>query len=212
MLAEPSLAEPTDPVSDTSEPHLTNDVLAAYVDRTLPETARRAADSHLTTCRPCRDELSAVSALLAARRGSRRWARLAAPAAALAAAAIAFMMFGTWRAPAGPGGSSDERMRESTEVTIARDRVAIVSPAEGDTVSPDRMSFVWRPFGSGGTYLMRLSDESTVRWTVDTGDTSVVLPDSVRLERGRNYHWWVDGITADGRAVTTGVRRFRTAQ
>ena len=197
-------------MSNTSEAHLTDDVLAAYLDRTLPDAARRAADAHLSDCRVCRDELVAVTALLDARKRSRRWVRLGAPAAALAAAALAFMMFGTWRTNV-PGTSPTDRMRESASAPIGRDRVAIVSPAEGDTVSPDRIGFGWRPFGSGGTYLLRLSDESAVRWTIDTGETSVVLPDSVRLDRGRNYHWWVDALTADGRAVTTGVSRFRTA-
>ena len=199
-------------MSDSNDPHLNDDVLAAYLDRALPVSARRAAVAHLTDCVACRDELVARCELLAARGGARRWVRVGAPAAALAAAAIAFMMLGTWRTVPGPGTTTGDRMRESTLVSPSRDGVAIVSPAEGDTVSGDRLPFVWRAFGSGGSYLLRLSDESTVRWTIDTADTSVVLPDSVRLEPGRTYHWWVDALTTDGRAVTTGVRRFRTVE
>jgi len=199
-------------VSDTNDPHLKDGVLAAYLDRALPEAARRAADTHLSECPECRDELVAVTTLLNARPASRRWVRLGAPAAALTAAAITFMMLGTWRTRPGQDMPRGDRLRESTQVSVPRDRVAIITPAEGDTVRADRLTFVWRSFGSGGTYLLRLSDESTVRWTIDTADTTVVLPDSLRLDRGRNYHWWVDALTADGRAVTTGVRRFRTAQ
>jgi hypothetical protein len=194
-------------VSETNDPHLKDDTLAAYLDRALPPGARRAADTHLSDCLACRDELVAMTALLDARR-TLRWVRLGAPAVALAAAAMAFMMLGTWRTTGSPG----DRMRDSTPASVARERVTVVTPSDGDTVAPERLPFEWRAFGSGGTYLLRLSDESGVRWTIDTADTIVVLPDSVHLDRGRAYHWWVDGLTADGRAVTTGVRRFRTAQ
>ena len=199
-------------MSDTNAPHLKDDVLAAYLDRGLPKAARRAADAHLAECQACRDELVATTALLESRGASRRWVRLGAPAVALAAAAMTFMMLGPWRTTTAPRTPPGDRMRESTLVSAAPEHVATVAPAEGDTVPLDRVPFVWRAFGSGGTYLLRLSDESGVRWTVDTADTTVVLPDSVRLDAGRNYHWWVDALTADGRAVTTGVRRFRTAK
>ena len=199
-------------MSDTNDPHLKDDVLAAYLDRALPKAARRAADAHLAECQACRDELVATTALLESRAASRRWVRLGAPAAALAAAALAFMMLGPWRTTTAPGTPPGDRMRESTLVGATPERVATVSPVEGDTVPVERLPFVWRAVGSGGTYLLRLSDESAERWTIDTADTTVVLPDSVRLDAGRSYHWWVDAMTADGRAVTTGVQRFRTAK
>ena len=196
----------------TNDPHLKDDVLAAYLDRVLPKAARRAADAHLADCQACRDELVATTALLESRAVTRRWVRLGAPAAALAAAAMAFMILGPWRTTTAPGMAPGDRMRESTPVSASPERVATVAPVEGETVPLERVPFVWRAFGSGGTYLLRLYDESAERWTIDTADTTVVLPDSVRLDAGHNYHWWVDALTADGRAVTTGVRRFRTKE
>ncbi|HUQ84434.1 MAG TPA: zf-HC2 domain-containing protein [Gemmatimonadaceae bacterium] len=197
-------------MSETHEPHLTDDVLAAYLDRSLPPTEAHAAETHLAGCLPCRDELVALSALVHREPAARRWRRFAVPAGALAAAAVAFMMFAPWRTTPAPGTLPPDRMRESTRVGSGIGLVSVVVPAEDDTVAATNVTFVWRPFGPNGTYLLRLADESAVRWTIDTGDTTVVLPDSVRLDRGRSYQWWVDAITSDGRSVSTGIRRFRT--
>ena len=201
-------------VSETSDPHLSDQVLAAYLDRALSAAEHSAVDAHLASCRACRDELIALTPFI--RRPpvvSRTWFKLGVPVAALAAAAIAFTMLGPARIAPAPGTPPGERMRESTLVGAAGGRaVAIVAPAEADTVQPDAVRFAWRSASPSATYLLRLVDESSsVRWTVDTADTTVTLPDSVRLQRGRSYHWWVDALTADGRSSSTGVRRFRTA-
>jgi len=201
-------------VSETSDPHLSDHVLAAYLDRALPAAERNAADAHLAACRSCRDELVAMTPLVGGHPAvSLRWLKLAAPAAALAAAAIAFTMLGPSRTTPGPATSPGDRMRESTLVgSVGGRALTVVAPGEADTVQRDAVRFAWRSAGSNATYLLKLADESSsVRWTVDTADTTVTLPDSVQLDRGRSYHWWVDALTADGRSLSTGVRRFRTA-
>ena len=102
-------------------------------------------------------------------------------------------------------------MRESTLVDAASRRaVTVVMPAEGETVRSDTLRFTWRPVAPNATYLLKLTDGTSARWTMDTADTTAVLPDSVKLESGRSYHWWVDALTADGRVASTGVRQFRT--
>jgi putative zinc finger protein len=200
-------------VSETNDPHLRDDVLAAYLDGALPAAERRIADDHLAECAACRDELVDISKLIADRGRVRRWPRLAASVAAVAAAAIAFAVVGPWRAVSGPSTDSGDRMRESTLVDGGNRReVVIVTPAEGDTVRPGTVRFTWHSLTSNATYLLKVADETSVRWKKDTADTTVALPDSVQLERGRSYTWWVDALTADGRVATTGVRQFRTSQ
>jgi len=200
-------------VNETNDPHLKDDVLAAYLDGALPAAERREAEDHLAECTRCRDELVDISKLIADRGGVRRWPRLAASVAALAAAAIAFAMIGPWRAAPGPSTSPGDRMRESTLVDGANRRaVAVVGPAEDEIVTPRALRFAWHSVAPNATYLIKLADETSVRWNIDTSDTTVALPDSVQLERGRSYNWWVDALTADGRVASTGVRQFRTSQ
>ena len=200
-------------MSETNDPHLEDDVLAAYVDGALPAAERRNAEEHLADCATCRDELVGISRLAAGHAPGRSWLRLATSVAAVAAAAIAFAVLGPWRVAPGPGTPSGDRMRESTLVGGASGRgVAVVAPAEGDTVRSDTVRFTWRPVAPNAAYLLKLADETSVVWTKDTADTTVVLPDSVALEHGRSYHWWVDALTADGRVASTGVRQFRTTQ
>ena len=200
-------------VSETNDPHLKDDVLAAYLDRALPAAERRVADDHLAECATCRDELVVMSKLVADRAPVRRWPRLAASVGAVAAAAIAFAVVSPWRSAPGPRAARDDRMRESTLVDGASRRaVAVVTPAEGDTVTTGTLRFTWHSVAPNATYLLNLADETSVVWTKDLSDTTIALPDSVQLERGRSYNWWVDALTADGRTASTGVKQFRTAQ
>ncbi|HTK53043.1 MAG TPA: zf-HC2 domain-containing protein [Gemmatimonadaceae bacterium] len=199
-------------MSETNDPHLRDDVLAAYLDGALPAAERRVADDHFAECATCRDELVAMSKLVAGRGPVRQWPRFAAAVGAVAAAAIAFAVIGPWRTATGPSTTAGDRMRESTQVDGAgRRAVAVVTPAEGETVTPPAVRFVWHPFAPNATYLLKIADD-TSSWKFDTADTTFELPDSVRLERGRSYHWWVDALTADGRVASTGVRQFRTSQ
>jgi hypothetical protein len=201
-------------VSETNDPHLKDDVLAAYLDGALPAAERRVAEDHLAECVTCRDELVDISKLVADRGRARRWPRLATSVAAVAAAAIAFAVVGPWRSAPGPRAARDDRMRESTLVDGASRRaVEVVAPAEGDTVTPRELRFAWHPFAPGATYRFKLvNDTSFVLLKLDTVDTTVALPDSVQLVPGRSYTWWVDALTTDGRAASTGVRQFRTSQ
>jgi len=200
-------------VSETNDPHLKDDVLAAYLDRALPAAERRVAEDHLAECVTCRDELVDISKLVADRARVRRWPRLATPVAAVAAAAIAFAVVGPWRAAPGPRAARDDPMRESTLVDGASRRaVAVVTPAEGDTVTPGTLRFAWHSVAPNATYLLNLADETSVVWTKDLSDTTIALPDSVQLKRGRSYNWWVDALAADGQATTSGVMQFRTSR
>ena len=41
----------------------------------------------------------------------------------------------------------------------------------------------------------------------ETRDTAVTIPDTVRLEAGRSYLWWVQATTATGGSVTAVTQR-----
>ena len=199
-------------MSETNDPHLKDDVLAAYLDGALPTAERRVADNHLADCAACRDELVGMSKLVAGRGPVRQWPRLATSIAAVAAAAIAFAVIGPWRTAPGPSTAPGDRLRDSTPADGGTGRaVRVVTPAEGETVTRRALRFVWHPFAPNATYLVKMADD-TSSWKFDTADTTLALPDSVQLERGRSYTWWVDALTADGRTASTGVRQFRTAQ
>ena len=200
-------------VSETNDPHLKDDVLAAYLDRALPAGERRVAEDHLAECAACRDELVSLSKLVVDRARVRQWPRLGVSVAAVAAAVIAFAMIGPWRAASRPSTAPADRMRESPLADGASRRaVAVVTPAEGDIVRPGTVRFTWHPVAPNASYLLKVADDTSVRWRIDTADTTVALPDSVQLERGRSYNWWVDALTAEGRVASTGVRRFRRSQ
>jgi hypothetical protein len=42
-------------------------------------------------------------------------------------------------------------------------------------------------------------------------DTTVTLPDSIRLESGVEYRWWVRASLADGRQLSSGMQRLLVA-
>ena len=196
-------------MSETSDPHLRDEVLAAYLDRALSGSARAAADAHLAECATCREDLVAVSAL-ARSAGRRPWAlRVAAPLAAIAAAVL-IAVFAPWRGRQQPTGVDGERLRETT--SVAGTRLRAVAPADGATLRPDSIRFVWHRASGDAAYHLTLSDDSgSVQWTVDTSDSTIGLPASVRLRAGRAYYWYVDAIGGDGRTRATGLSRFRVA-
>lgn len=74
------------------------------------------------------------------------------------------------------------------------------------------LRFVWRSAGPAATYRLTLTDPSGAPvWTSSAPDTAVVLAETVKLEGGRAYFWYVDALLPDGRSATTGVQQFRTS-
>jgi hypothetical protein len=58
------------------------------------------------------------------------------------------------------------------------------------------------------TALSLLTENGDPVWTSETGDTTVALPDSVRLQASQAYFWRVEAI-GNGIAATTGVHRLQ---
>jgi hypothetical protein len=184
--------------------HLTAEDVAAFLDRRMTAGERDVAETHLADCRVCRDEVKAVHRLV--RGQAKRRPLILGSTGLAAAAAIAFLMFTIAR----PGRElSDNRVRAVPDESPAR--ISAVQPADGDTVPPGKPVLVWSSITGEPTYRFTLTDASgQPLWTSTTADTSLTLPPQVVLQSRRTYFWYVDALRADGRAASTGVRRFTT--
>ena len=162
-------------------------VVAEFVEGRLGADARGPVVAHLLGCARCRALVKAtahvVSEMPAGSAGRARSWRLAVPLGA-ATAAVLLIVFTPRR------GNDDSQLREPT-VTSTVAPVPL-TPAPGASVGRvDRL--VWSSVPGADTYRLRLfdGDGSTV-WMVETSDTSVALPDSVRLLPRVPYFWRVE--------------------
>ena len=187
--------------------HLTAEDVAAYLDRRMPADQRTRVQAHLADCRQCREELAAVKRLLVARPIDRPiWL---VPIGLAAAAALAIVMLKVSRDP----GSPEDRLRAPAVVLPAESlsQITVRSPADGDTIGTGTTALLWSAVTGEPTYRLTLTDASGQPvWTTTTTDTSVTLPPNVVLQSRKTYFWYVDALRADGRAASTGVRRFTT--
>jgi putative zinc finger protein len=187
----------------TDDTHLTAEDVAAFLDRRMTAAERAGAEAHLAGCQLCREELRAVHGLLRSRPGVRPAVFI--PAGLAAAAAIAFVAVTLVR------GDPDAADRVRTAPAAEAARIAVRVPADGDTIAPGRPVLVWSSIAGEPTYRLTLTDASgQPLWTSTTSDTSVALPPQVVLQSRQTYFWYVDALRADGRAASTGVRRFTT--
>lgn len=68
--------------------------------------------------------------------------------------------------------------------------------------------FAWRPLPGADHYRLVVVDTTGLDvFARATRDTALTLPDSVRLEAGRAYLWWVQAVMPDGAAVTAVTQR-----
>ena len=183
--------------------HLDSDIVAAYAQRRLDPAERVSAEAHLAGCADCRADLADVASMLSS---ARRRKRLLTIAPLLAAAGLAVVVVS--RQPAEP--ASVQAFRPG--VGADRDRLNSLEallPAPGATVSREGLRFAWQSDGPDAVYEITVADSSGLAlWHARTTDTSIALPDSVRLVSGGTVHWWVDVLLPDGRVASTGVRDF----
>jgi hypothetical protein len=67
---------------------------------------------------------------------------------------------------------------------------------------------VWGSIGGEPTYRVTITDAAgKLIWANTSTDTSLTLPPTL-LSPHTTYFWYVDALRADGRAASTGVRRF----
>lgn len=186
--------------------HLSERDIAAYLDQSLDSDERRRVDRHLDGCRECRAELIAVLRLAPAgapRRRMVRWAWI--PAAAAAGLAAVLLLRPT--PPARPGSIE----RPVSGPTESLPRLAVTTPANGDSVAAGRVVFQWRSRPGDSYRVTVLTESGEPVWTGETTDTSIALPTSIALQAGRLYFWRVDAV-ADGLSATSGVQRFQVVR
>ena len=174
---------------------LSEELLAAFADGTVDAEGRERGVGHLATCGYCQRALASLAAALndptvaaAVGKGSgsvRRWIRLAVPAAAAAALAIAilFRQFGDPRSTV---------THRGPPITAAAQPEAISPVGVGSR--PDRVR--WTVVPGAELYRMTLyrADGSAI-YEIETRDTTVAIPDSVRIVSGNSYLWKVEART-----------------
>lgn len=191
--------------------HITSGELAAYLDGRLQATARGQLERHLADCAECRAELVEARSLLDSANvhsARSRAVRVRHPGAWLAVAgivAIAFLPL-VRQVVRSRDVSSAERAARPAQAAIE-----VLSPLN-QRVDVAAAVFVWRPVAGASTYRLTVTDSSgTPLLTVVTSDT-VHIGSDIALHRGGSYLWYVDGLTNDGRAVTSGIQSFSTTR
>jgi len=194
-----------------SAPHLTSEELAAYLDRRVDAASQARIDAHLAFCPACRAELVEARLLVdsaSIEHARSRGARAPHPRVWLAAAGIiAIALLPLARI-----------VVRSRDVSVS-ERAAKPAPAAIEVLSPPNLAvdraavvFAWRPVVGASTYRLTVTDSSGAPLlTVVTKDT-VHAARAIDLHRGGSYLWYVDGLTSDGRAVTSGIQSFSTAR
>jgi hypothetical protein len=86
-----------------------------------------------------------------------------------------------------------------------------MTPANGDSITAGRVVFVWRSRPGDSYRVTVLTESGEPIWAEETVDTSVTLPETIQLEKGRLYFWRVDAV-ADGLSATSGVQRFQVVR
>ena len=189
----------------TTQIHLTATQVSGYLDGQLTPDERVEIERHLDQCDECRRELAEVDSLahpVAVRRASRRrllWIIGGTLAASLAG--LALVRPGSVREP------QDSIERPSLTPGETLPRLRVVFPAEGGTIDALDRRLAWRPLPASTYHVALLADDGEPLWTIDTADTSVTVPASIRLQGGRTYFWRVDAVR-DGVAATSGVIPF----
>lgn len=189
--------------------HLTTGQVAAILDERLHESDRTPALAHLAACADCRREVADLHRALRDHTRDRRSIRPWLVAVSGVAAALILIAL-----PAGfdrvrPRYDSPAATRVGGAAPTDRPPwLVIVAPTEGATVDATT-TLAWRSGGPDASYLVTVQDTSgAVTWSSTLTDTTVALPASAGLVRGRRYFWSVDARLSDGASATTGVRAF----
>jgi hypothetical protein len=89
--------------------------------------------------------------------------------------------------------------------------ITLVAPV-GLVAAPRATHFAWRPIARAERYQLVVVDTTGAElYAIETRDTALALPDSVRLAPGRTYLWWVQATLADHSTVTAVTQRLVVA-
>lgn len=177
---------------------LSPELLAGYLDGDLPDEERVRVELHLADCHQCRAELADIRRL---QRGQRRQrVLLLFPAAAAAVLLVAIALPRQRVIP------SVTRAAAPAEIPLA-----VVSPAPDAVIASRETRFTWRSASRDASYTFTLQKgDGSVAWTASTTDTTIALPDSIKLAANETWFWSVDALMPDGQSRATKATKFRT--
>jgi hypothetical protein len=191
--------------------HLSEEILAAWIDRGLSSEDRARAAAHLVECDECRSlvldaggqDSGAVQP---------RWIRHAAIGGLAAAAAVALLVLTpeTARTPA------DTPLTRTNGVSPAGEdvlRFTALGPPTRSIVRPDTILLRWESLAEGTTYLVTLSnDRGDILLRTETRDTVLSLRGiAATLIPGDTYSWVVDARLPNLRSAHTARASFQVA-
>jgi hypothetical protein len=183
----------------TRESHLESGEAAAYVDGALARSARSLIEAHLAECEGCRDEVIEVTRLLRTGSWRHRWQL----PTGVAAAAAAVVLLVVWPRPAHQPMESPEYREPALTTTVAP---VVVAPRGVVGVA---RALVWTAVPHADRYRLNLFDDTgRVVWETQSGDTSALLPDSIRLQPRASYLWKVEAQTGWNRWVSSDLVEF----
>jgi hypothetical protein len=102
----------------------------------------------------------------------------------------------------------ESRLDETVRTGGSAREIGLLAPA--NEASSSRLgAFAWRPAAGALRYSVDVvSPNGTSVYAAVVTDTTMVLPDSVRLSAGE-YRWWVEAWLNDGTQARSAVRRLR---
>ncbi|HUG27245.1 MAG TPA: zf-HC2 domain-containing protein [Gemmatimonadales bacterium] len=191
--------------------HLSEEILAAWVDGGLSRDDRAKAAAHLVDCDECRSLALESGGLL---RGYARphWMRRMAIGGLAAAAAVALLILTpeTVRTPVGTPPTRTGGPSPAGEDVL---RFAAVGPPTRSIVRPDTIILRWESLTAGTTYRVTLSnDRGDILLRTETRDTALSLQEiAATLIPGDTYNWVVDARLPNLRSAHTARASFQVA-
>lgn len=176
--------------------------LDSLVSREGDEAARlRALDIAMSSAEGRREFETVWAASRAARPEPRR--RYSTPWFAAAAAALIATSTGAYvLARRAPSSSA-----EAEPLRGANAAITLIAPRKEVDVTSARR-FTWSSVATAERYtLVLVDDKGNEIFATTAHDTSLVLPDSVKLTSGGAYLWWVQTELPDGRTATAVTER-----
>jgi hypothetical protein len=188
----------TNPVQ-AAEDHLQLDQVVRYIRGGLNSEEHARAVRHLSTCTRCSQEVGDVARLSRPTVRRQEWRRYGS-VAGLAAALLLIVWTGR------RGGLDQASPTRDETVTAAAAPVPLAPSRAG----AGEVMFRWSPTSRAERYRLVLFDSAgSALFEGESGDTTLVLPDSVHLARGTLYLWKVEAETSFDKWVSSELVRYR---
>jgi hypothetical protein len=186
-----------------ADAHMTDMLIASYLDRRLSDAERERFENHLAECPECRQAVIEAESLLKRVRPTWKVNKVVALIAAvlvLVAIDLKIQQRNDLSAPT------------TTRASSTADAGLIAYGPSGE-VARSGLRFVWSPLAGAISYKILLVDaNSRPVWSTAATDTSIAVPTTVALRAGVTYFWAVDALASDGTTHSTGLREFRVTR